>query len=188
MAAAFSLLESWPHNRFHGLLLVVFCVAAWVGVRLVGYVEFDTARHLVLSGTFRHILNARLFVNTFERKVAAAVTAEDYWEIIRDVGREFGCAQVRMALTGTVYEERDETRDLHQCCTVRIPLSDGGYVNFRYPVESSVRHAVAIGSIVEILQRSIVARRSKVQPRPALEAVDRRARSTQVAGSWARSP
>src|SRR5437763_16466496 len=59
LAAAFSLLATVPLNKFDGLLLVVFCAAAWVGVQLVGYVEFDEARHLVLTGTFRHILNAR---------------------------------------------------------------------------------------------------------------------------------
>src|SRR5205823_3580217 len=66
LAAAFSLLQTWPQNRFDGLLLVLFCASAWVGLRLVGYVEFDTARHLVLTGTFRHIVNARLFIDNFE--------------------------------------------------------------------------------------------------------------------------
>lgn len=184
LAAAFSLLATVPHNRFDVLLLVVFCAAAWVGVQLAGYVEFDAARHLVLTGTFRHILNARLFVNSFERKVATAVTADDYWEIIRDVGREFGCAQVRMALTGTVYEERDKAREPQPCCTIRIPLSDGGYVNFKYPIESSVRHAVAISSIVEILRRSLVVPKLEFQPLRAVEATNPRGRSARVARSW----
>jgi UDP-GlcNAc:undecaprenyl-phosphate GlcNAc-1-phosphate transferase len=187
LAAAFSLLQTVPHNRFDGLLLVVFCAAAWVGVQLAGYVEFDAARRLVLTGTFRHILNARLFVNGFQRKVAAAVTGDDYWEIIREVGREFGCAQVRMALTGTVYEERDKTREPQRCCTIRIPLSDGGYVNFKYPIESSVRHAVAIGSIVEILQRSLAVRKLEPQPASELEAARPRARPAQVARSGGRT-
>jgi hypothetical protein len=153
-------------------------------VQSAGYVEFAAARHLVLSGTFRHILNARLFVKTFEKKVAAAETVDDYWEVIRDVGREFGCAQVRMALTGRVYEERDKAREPQQCCTIRISLADGGYVNFKYPIESSVRHAVAIGSIVEILQRSLALRTPECQPARPVEAASSRARSGQVARSW----
>jgi UDP-GlcNAc:undecaprenyl-phosphate GlcNAc-1-phosphate transferase len=161
IAAACSLLASIGQHRFEGLLLVVFCAAVWVGVQMVGYVEFDAARRLVLSGTFRHILNARLFANTFERKVAVAVTSDEYWEIIRDAGREFGCAQVRMALPGAVYEELNEAWDVQQCCSIRIQLDDG-YVNFRYPVESSVRHAVAIGSIAEILQRAWGSRKQQV--------------------------
>ncbi len=184
LAAAFSLLATVPHNGFDGLLLVAFCAAAWVGVQLAGYVEFDAARHLVLAGTFRHILSARLFVNSFERKVAAAVTADDYWEIIRDVGLEFGCAHVRMALPETVYEERDKAREPQPCCTIRIPLDDGGYVNFKYPIESSVRHAVAISSIVEILQRSLASRKPEFQPARTVEAANPRAPSAQVARTW----
>jgi UDP-GlcNAc:undecaprenyl-phosphate GlcNAc-1-phosphate transferase len=175
IAAACSLLASLTEHRFEGLLLVVFCAAAWIGVQMVGYVEFETARHLVLSGTFRHILNARLFVKAFERKVASAATPEEYWEIVRDAGREFECAYVRMALTGNVYEERDEARDAQECCTIRIPLHKGEYINFRYPIESSVRHAVAISSIAEILRRSLMLTKPKfvtrAQPKLATASV-----------------
>jgi UDP-GlcNAc:undecaprenyl-phosphate GlcNAc-1-phosphate transferase len=157
-AAAFSLLLTWPHVKFDGLLLVIFCLSAWVGVRLVGYVEFDTARHLVLTGTFRHIVNARLLVDTFERKAAAAVTAEEYWAIIRELGSEFGLPHVRMSLEGRIFDHCTETDDLDLHCAMRIPLSDSGYVNFVYPAGASVRHAVAITSIVAILQRSIAER------------------------------
>ena len=156
LAAAFSLIQTMPGNRFKGLLLVAFCAVIWVGIQIVGYAEFDTARHLVLTGTFRHIVNARLFVESFERKIASAVTVDDYWSLIRDVSRELGCAHVRMTLTGRVFEDRDEVLDRRQCCTVRIPLQEGGYVNFKYPAESSVRNAVAVSSIAQILQRSIV--------------------------------
>jgi UDP-GlcNAc:undecaprenyl-phosphate GlcNAc-1-phosphate transferase len=159
LAAAFSLLQTLPHNRFDGLLLVIFCGVVWVGVQLVGYSEFDTARHLALTGTFRHIVNARLIVEGFERKAAAAATADDYWTITRDVSRELGCASVRMTLTGRVFEDRHDTAVNGRCCTIRIPLDDGGYVNFGYPAETSVRHAVAISSIAHILQRSLGSRR-----------------------------
>ena len=163
VAAAFSLLETWPSNNFGGLLLVVFCLCAWVGVQLVGYVEFDTARHLVLTGTFRHIVNARLFVDTFEKKMATAATAEEYWEIIREVVSEFGFPHVRMSLGGRVFEHQAPA-DERDCCSMRIPLADAGYVNFRYPAGASVRHAVAVTSIVAILQRSLAARAEALPP------------------------
>ncbi len=169
VAAIFSLLQTWPANRFDGLLLVVFCLVVWVGVQLVGYAEFDTAHHLVLAGTFRHIVNARLFVEGFERKAAAAVTADDYWEVVREVGREFECPHVRMAFGGQVYEMRSESAEPAHCCTIRIPLDEGGYVNFKYAARSSVRHAVAISSVVEILQRSLASQRLVESPRPEID-------------------
>src|SRR5262249_23071608 len=154
VAAAFSLLETWSQNRFEGLLLVMFCLSAWLGLRLDGYIAFDTARHLVCDGQFRHIDQARLFIDGFERKVAAANTPGEYWDAIQDVIREFGFPHVRMSLNGQLFEHLGPDDD-QLSCTMRIPLSESDYVNFRYPVPASVRHSVAIASIVTILQRSI---------------------------------
>ena len=159
VAAAFSVILSTPNNRFDGILLLSFCVVAWVAVQFLGYSEFDTARQLVVSGTFRHILNARVFVTTFERNLTAAKTPEDYWKVVREVSREFGFGEVRMCLTGKSSRIGAEGQTLDDSCTIRIPLSSHGYVNFRYPNDASVRHAVAISSVVEVLQRSIALRR-----------------------------
>jgi UDP-GlcNAc:undecaprenyl-phosphate GlcNAc-1-phosphate transferase len=156
LAAAFSIIQTMPHNKFHGVLLILFCVAAWLGVQFVGYLEFDVARSLTMSGTFRHIVNARMSVEGFERKLAVATTPEDYWLALRDVSREFDFPHVRMCLADVVYEHCAALDEGAHGCTIRIPLSDVGYVNFRYPSNASVRHAAAITPIVEILQRSIV--------------------------------
>jgi UDP-GlcNAc:undecaprenyl-phosphate GlcNAc-1-phosphate transferase len=180
VAAAFSLLETWPHNRFDGLLLVIFGAAVWMGLLLAGYVEFDTARHLVLTGTFRHIVSARLFVDGFERKAAAAATPEDYWTIVEEVVSEFGFPHVRMSLEGTIFEHGAADSDLEQCCSVRVPLPDKGYVNFKYPACASVRHAVAITSIVPILQRSMLSKKTRFDPSRDSDAVGVGGRSPQI--------
>jgi hypothetical protein len=183
VAAAFALLMTWPHNRFDGLLLVIFCVFAWMGVRLVGYVEVDTARHLVLTGTFRHLVNDRLLVDSFERKAAAAVSPDDYWSLIREVVNELGLPHVRMSLDGRIFEQCTAAADLDVCCATRIPLSDSGYVNFRYSAGASVRHAVAITSIVAILQRSIAERPATV-PAATMLMPDTPPSAVPVARSW----
>jgi hypothetical protein len=89
---------------------------------------------------------------------------------------ELECAHVRMALRGSVFEDRHRERERQPCCTLRIPLSDDEYVNFKYPAESSMRHAVAISSIVEILQRPLAAREPDVERLAVLHAATRRAR------------
>ena len=128
----------------------------WIAVQFVGYAEFDVASSLVMSGAFRDIVNARLFVNGFERRLGESTTSDDYWHVMRDVSMEFGFPHVRMLLAGTVYEYQKEDANIDHCCVMRIPLFDAGYVNFKYPTESSIRHAIAITSIVDILQRSIL--------------------------------
>ena len=168
LAAAFALLVTLPHNRFDGLLLVAFCGAAYVGVQLVGYSEIDTARHLIRSGTFRHIVNARLIVDTFERNLAAATRPEQYWSLLREVGEELGCGHVRLSLAGRVFDDRTHP-DSPFHCTFRVPLEDDGYVNFTVPAEFSVRHAAALSAVAQILQRSSAARPAAPAWAPAVE-------------------
>ncbi len=156
IAAAFALVQTMPFNRFHGFLIVVFCATVWVAIQFVGYSEFDMATSLVMSGTFRDIVHARMFVHSFERRLGEARTSDDYWHAMRDVSVKFGFPHVRMRMAGIVYEHQKDRATAGPCCVMRIPLFDGGYVNFEFPSESSVRHAIAITSIVSILQRSIL--------------------------------
>jgi len=158
VAAAFSLLQSMPHNRFGGLIIVLFCAVTWIGIQHLGYSEFGTARRLALQGTFRHILQAQLYMTNFEKKLAAATTGDDCWQAIRDAGKDYGFKQVRMHLRGQLYEaELGETKP-EKCWTMRIPLSDSDYVNLTHERESSVQPMIAITSLAEILQRSLGSR------------------------------
>jgi hypothetical protein len=95
-------------------------------------------------------------VDSFERRLGEARTSDDYWQAMRDVSVKFGFPHVRMRMAGTVYEHEKDRANAGPCCVMRIPLFDGGYVNFEFPSQSSVRHAIAITSIVGILQRSIL--------------------------------
>ncbi len=157
LAAAFSLLQST--HSLNGLFMVLFCGTAWAGIQLVGYAEFDVARSLVMTGTFRDIVHARMFVEGLERRVGAAETRDDYWEAMRAVNRELGFCHVRMMLGGRVYEE--ETGALPSAAgssTIRVQLGEIGYVNFQFAGDASVRHALAILSVVNIVQRSVAAK------------------------------
>src|SRR5204863_8532990 len=88
VATIFSLVQTMPFNRFHGFLLLAFGAAVWVGVQFVGYAEFDVASSLVMSGAFRDIVNARLFVHALEDRLGEAITSDDYWAAMRDVSIE----------------------------------------------------------------------------------------------------
>jgi UDP-GlcNAc:undecaprenyl-phosphate GlcNAc-1-phosphate transferase len=156
LAAAFSLIQTVPGNRLNGLVLVLFCAAVWIGIQSAGYLEFEAAGRLALSGTFRQIVNAGILLETFERRLTEASSHEDSWQAVRSVGQEFGCTHVRMSLAGKVYEDSSPaTAPSEHCCSIRIPLDADGYVNFRYPAGRPAQYTVAIGAIGEILQRSL---------------------------------
>jgi UDP-GlcNAc:undecaprenyl-phosphate/decaprenyl-phosphate GlcNAc-1-phosphate transferase len=155
LAAAFSIVQTLPQNKFHGVLLLLFCAAAWVGIQMAGYAEFGVAKSLVMAGTFRDIVQAQMFVDGFKRRLTDAVMADDYWQVMRSVGRDLGVSHVRMSLAGNVYEDELQAKQQEPSSTLRIPLNDLGYVNFRIPSRLTVPHAIAITSVVEVLQRSL---------------------------------
>jgi UDP-GlcNAc:undecaprenyl-phosphate GlcNAc-1-phosphate transferase len=157
LAAAFSLLQTiQQQGGFDGIVVILFCGAAALGIYFIGYTEFDTATRLIGSGTFRSVLNARLFADTAAMRFRTASTPEDYWHILRDVSRELKCVSVRASLWGGVFQETTDATFKGSCADLRIPLS-AGYVNFRYPAELSVRHGVALSAMVDVLQRTLLA-------------------------------
>ena len=176
LAAAFSLVQMVPGNRFNGLVLVLFCAAVWIGVQFAGYIEFDGARRLAVTGTFRQILNAGLILSDFEQKVATAGTTDDYWRAVRHLGREFGCTHVRMSLAGMVYEDSIDAKARNYPCEIRVPLDDESYVTFKYQPGSSTQYTVAISAIGAILQRSMP-RQTGAGPTPVVRAADSLAES-----------
>lgn len=180
LAAAFALVQSLPHNRFHGLLLVFFCAAVVLAIRLVGYAEFDVAWKLLTSGTLRDMVQMRMAMETLEKRVAAATTLEEYWTAMRESTRELGLEPLRMLMGERAFEggadnwspavflgdpgaaqrssdagAPERTGDDARRCAIRVPLPDSGYVNLGLPAGSTVRQALAVTALVDLLQRSL---------------------------------
>ena len=55
--ALLSLVASSLRNQFSGLIVIVFCAAAWMGIQHLGYTEFAMAGRLFLQGGFRRIID-----------------------------------------------------------------------------------------------------------------------------------
>src|ERR1019366_2648844 len=90
LAAAFSLLQDVVHNQFGGLIIVLFCGAAWIGVQHLGYAEFGIAGRLVLGGSFRGLVNTQLHLQQFERSLYQADNLDEAWALIVAGARDFG--------------------------------------------------------------------------------------------------
>ncbi len=163
LAAALSLLQNALHNQFGGLIVVIFCMAMWIGIEELNYGEFDTALRLALGGTFRHIVHTQVYTASFEKKLAAATTKEDCWRLIREAGRDFGFGQVRMHLGGTSFEDHPDDSGAPECLTFRIPLSGTDYVSFAQHGNFSVKQSVAMTALVDILQRTLASRLPQFQ-------------------------
>src|SRR3984957_6620429 len=90
LVAVLSLVASALHNQFSGLIVLVVCGAAWLGIRHLDYAEFAMASRMFLGGKFRSIIDVETRLLDFESALAKARNLEECWIKILDGAREFG--------------------------------------------------------------------------------------------------
>jgi UDP-GlcNAc:undecaprenyl-phosphate GlcNAc-1-phosphate transferase len=166
LVAALSLVASSLRNQFSGLIAIVFCAAAWMGIQRLGYTEFALAGRMFWKGGFRRIIDFETRLAEFEKTLARATSIEECWIRIRSGSREFGFQGVRMNFEGLVFEDfqRGDAKHLWE---LRIPLtdsrtaSDERNVNFFRDLESETSSIVLSGfaTAVEHGMRTCIERR-----------------------------
>lgn len=159
VVALLSLIASSLRNQFSGLIVIVFCAVAWMGVRHLGYTEFATAGRLFLQGGFRRIIDFETRLAEFEKALGRASGIEDCWIRIRSGSREFGFRGVRMNFEGLVFEDFDCGGSKH-LWELRIPLAEARTVNFFHDLEMETSSIVlsAFASAVEHGMRACIDR------------------------------
>ncbi len=140
--------------------MIVFCAAAWMGIRHLGYTEFATAGRLFLQGGFRRIIDFETRLAEFEKTLARAAGIEECWVRIRSGSREFGFQGVRMNFEGLVFEDFEQ-RDSRRVWELRIPLTDAQNVNFFRDLENETSPIVlsAFAAAVEHGMKTCMERR-----------------------------
>ena len=142
VGALFSIAHLVAAKQFGGLIVLVFCAAAWVGVQHLGYIEFSLASHMLLGGSFQQMLASQLHLRKFEEELIAATRLEECYRLLTETCKKFGFTGVIIDFHGqslrkTLLEQNPET-----CWTVRIPLAGTGYLNLTRPFDASEPTAV----------------------------------------------
>lgn len=151
LAAALSLMQDMFENRFSGLIVVLFCMMAWIGVQHLGYVEFGVARQIFVKGTFRRIIDAHTLLKHLENRLEEARDGRELWLLLCDGVAQFGFQPVEMRLAGQSYGRAGAPEDFWQ---VRIPVADGDYVNLRHQFEIDL-DSVPVALLVNVIKRAV---------------------------------
>ena len=157
LVAVLSLLVSALHNQFAGLIVILFCGAAWIGIRQLEYTEFVSAGRMFLGGKFRRIIDIETRLNDFQSALTQASDVHDCWTKIRAGGREFGFQEIRMSMDGRVFEDLASTSSNKPRWQLRIPLPASQYVNFSRDFDSEMNPMV-LSAFVSAVQRGIEGR------------------------------
>ena len=153
VAAVFALTLSVAQHRFSGLVIVIFCVSAWIGIQHLGYIEFNLAGHLVNPQTFRRVLGAQLRLRALEDALIRAQTVESCWSAVRDTCHGFGFDHVSMRLDHTVFFDSTPGAQ-NGAWSLQVPLSNEEFVRLERGFDSPIEPMI-IEPLADLLRRTL---------------------------------
>jgi UDP-GlcNAc:undecaprenyl-phosphate GlcNAc-1-phosphate transferase len=164
IAAALSLLQDLAHDRAGGVIIVLFCIVAWVGVQHLGYTEFGIAGKLFMKGTLRSFVDMQLRLQEFDRSLKGCSTLEEHCTTIVSACRQFGFSGVRIRLGSQLVDKAPPDQAAWQ---LRIDLPDFQYVNI-YARHDVLHNPGLLAGVAQIIDRVLTARiRSLTAPEVA---------------------
>jgi UDP-GlcNAc:undecaprenyl-phosphate/decaprenyl-phosphate GlcNAc-1-phosphate transferase len=151
VAAALSLLQSVVRGRFAGLGIVFFAGVTWVGVRYLGYAEFDAARRF-LWGAFRPMLSAHVKLELMERSLASASTVEECWSALEQSARSLGYSHMTALLGGKRFATAPDRGRNGSFWQFRLNLEEECWVNITQQ-DGSTEQPILLIPFTEVVRR-----------------------------------
>ena len=172
LVATISLLQSLSHNdRISGVIILIFCAVAWVGIQYLGYAEFSVAGRMLFSGNFPRTLKSQLDLHHLEKELETAGSVDECWRAISGACNKFGFRCLRMEANGLSYEGLDSPTTSDKLWTLRIPLGLHGHVEFSRELQSSSLSTI-VGPFVDVVHTGMLARLRHFRERPSVSAPD----------------
>lgn len=144
-------------NQSLGLAIVLFCAAAWIWIRHLGYAEFSVARRMLMEGSFRRKLHAEITVRSYESRLKAASTPEEYWAVAVEGLNEFGFYEAQLSIAGSTFEWRCDT-PCFGSWEVSVPIAEFDNIRLSRAFDTGA-HAHGFAPFVDLLRRSLTVKR-----------------------------
>lgn len=168
LAALFSVAQSLAKTHLSLVVLALFMGAIGIFVGRLGYVEFGVAGRVLLGGSVRRLVGARIHLQNLETSLATATTPNDCWLAIRDACFHLGFHHVRIRLLGETYDAQFRPGSRGDCWTMRIPLSEGNYVNCAREVEGAAE-TTGIASFAHLIGATMRAKLPSLRPSVSID-------------------
>ena len=117
---------SATRSLYQSVVIVVFFLAAWMGIHKLGYNEFGIARRLAFGGSFQRMLNAELALVKFQEEFLECTSFLACWEVLCRESPQFGFSGIKLYIDGEIWEKESE-----QKWQIRVDLPDHGYIILR---------------------------------------------------------
>lgn len=188
LGATLSLLQTALHDRYTGIIVVLFCLAAWSGVRKLDYVEFTVAGRLLFGGEFQHAQLIRVSLIRLEKSLLEAQNFPECWQALFHACRELGFSRVRFEIAGV--ERADSAVEAHgnpnlirgdensamekasdEYWSASIPLNAGGRLEL-FHAFNEARHAAVVAALADLLHSEAGTRLARLAQEPKAKAAD----------------
>lgn len=163
LAAIFSLVQDSFEHHFGGIIIVLFCTTAWIGIQHLGYVEFGVARQMFIKGSFRRLIDTHTNLAAFEAKLSQARDVDELWPLICQTAKEMGfhAVDLRTTLLSRGYDNGCASAEWE----ARVSF-ESGYIIFRRELVAGL-DTLPVGtfiSIVRVALDKMLAREQVVAP------------------------
>ena len=162
LAAALSLTAGLFQNRAAGVVIVLFCAAAGLGVYALRYAEFRVAGNLLRQGAFQRLLNAEVNLSGLRDALRAAPSDRERFEVLREACGRLGLGSVSARLNGVEYGRLPAGGGDWE---TRIPLSGGDYVRLS-ALEAGADWPMALAPLAAILREAVPASPRAIRKMP----------------------
>jgi len=148
VGSAASLLLTINHNQDRDFVLILVCLAAWLGLQHLGYTEFSVAKKMVFGGVIRSVLSAQLALDAFQQELDASATLSQSWEVLCKTCPEFGFSGIEFDLVD-VYSQWG----VHNGWQARVDFPGHGHITF-WRESATSNHGAAAVLFIDCVSRA----------------------------------
>jgi UDP-GlcNAc:undecaprenyl-phosphate GlcNAc-1-phosphate transferase len=160
LPAGLALVLSAPNlRRYQAYAVIAFCIAVWIGVRRLRYVEFDMAGNLLFGGEFHKAIDARLRLRTLVVALDHTAGEDEWWARIIDLARELNWVRVRLEGDHSA-REQVLSEEVAPVWSFRVPLSESESLYAEGYVETG-NSKLDLMEFASVLARTYIRNREK---------------------------
>jgi UDP-GlcNAc:undecaprenyl-phosphate GlcNAc-1-phosphate transferase len=127
VAAGLALVQNFSPSYIHVMVIAVFVLLAWSGIKYLDYIEIGAAWRAVTSRRVLRDVRDEIYLRDLNRSMLSAESAEGCWTIVRKVCAEMQFDGVEMMLHEVHFE--DGSTDAESTSwLITLPLGDRGYL------------------------------------------------------------
>jgi UDP-GlcNAc:undecaprenyl-phosphate GlcNAc-1-phosphate transferase len=144
-------------NQHFWMVTLLFYGVVWIWIQDLGYIELRVAGRMLMEGAFLRQLHTEVNLASYESRLIAASTPEQYWAVVVDGLKEFGFHEAQLAIADTTFEWRSETPSFG-LWEVSVPIVDLDYIRLSRAFGTGI-DANGFARFVDIVRRSLTVKR-----------------------------